>query len=123
MGLRNIGAAVKRLAVGRKEYAHGPPALPVHRHDGIHVDFVYVGVLFAIHFHADEIFIEGRTHFVEFKALLLHHVAPVTSRVADGEKYDLVLALRPFEGFLTPWVPVYGVMGMLLEVRAFFLSE
>ena len=59
----------------------------------------------------------ARDGFV-LEALVLHHVAPVAGRVADGEKDRLVLALRRGERLLAPRVPVHRIVRMLLQVRA-----
>src|SRR5258708_522609 len=50
-------------------------------------------------------------------------MAPVTGGVADGNQDGFVFFSGLFEGFRAPGVPVDGIMGMLQEVRAFFVDE
>ena len=42
-----------------------------------HIDFVYIWPFFSVHFNIDEIAIHDFGHFFTFKALPLHHMAPV----------------------------------------------
>ena len=46
--VREVRAAVERLAVGRQEHRHRPAAAAGHRLDGRHVDRVEVGALLAV---------------------------------------------------------------------------
>ena len=57
------------------------------------------------------------------KDFALHNMAPVACRVADTEQDRFVLLLRLLQGFFAPWVPIYGVVGMLQEVRACLVDE
>ena len=57
------------------------------------------------------------------EALVLHHVAPVAGRVADGQEDRLVLAARPLEGLRAPRVPVNRIVLVLKEIRTVFSRE
>jgi hypothetical protein len=50
-------------------------------------------------------------------------MTPVAGRISDGKKNGLVAGFGQGKGFLSPGIPVHGVMGMLLEIRTFFVSE
>ena len=52
---RPIGAAVKRLQVGRQKHRHRPAAAAGHHLHGVHVDLIEVGPLLAIDLDADEV--------------------------------------------------------------------
>ncbi len=89
---RVVRAAEEGLARRREEDRHRPAALPAERDDRVHVDRVDVGTLLAVDLDADEALVHhlGRRRVLE--RLVLHHVAPVARRVADGEQDRLVLA-------------------------------
>jgi hypothetical protein len=50
------------------------------------------------------------------KRLAFHNVAPVTRRVANGEKDRNVSLASGSESFITPWIPVHWVKGVLKKV-------
>src|SRR5207245_2847264 len=52
------------------------------------------------------------------ESLALHHVAPVAGGVADRQEDRLPFVARPPRRLVPPWVPVDGVIEMLLEIRA-----
>src|SRR4029077_14622046 len=79
-----IGAAVKRLAFGRKEYGHGPTAAAREHLHGIHVDFIKIRPLFAIDFDIDEQIVHERRDLFVFERFAFHHVTPVTGGVTDA---------------------------------------
>jgi hypothetical protein len=54
---------------------------------------------------------------------MLHYVAPVASGVADAQKYWFVLFVGFHEGFLSPWIPVNGVVCVLEQVWALLVDE
>jgi hypothetical protein len=47
----------------------------------------------------------------------------MTGGVSDGEEYGLIFGFGFGKGFVTPWIPVNGVMGMLEQVGGFFLRK
>jgi len=115
---REVGASVERHPLRGEEHGHGPAAAPGHRLHGLHVDLVHVGPLLAIHLDRDEEPVHEIRDAVVLERLALHHVAPVTGRVADGEQHRLVLAARASECLLAPRVPVDRIAGVLEQIRA-----
>ena len=57
------------------------------------------------------------------EAFFFHDVAPVARGVAYAEENGFVFSFGFIEGFLTPRVPVYWVVGVLEKVRAFFIYQ
>ncbi len=84
-----------------------------------HINAVDVRALFAIHFDRHERVVDDFGDRIIFERFALHHVAPVASGVADGKKDGLVFAARFIKSFVTPGIPVDGIMGVLLQVWAF----
>ena len=116
--VREVGAAVERPAVRGQEDRHRPAAAAGHRLDRRHVDLVEVGPLLAIDLDRDEVVVEIARRRLVLERLALHHVAPVTGRVADGQEDRPVQQLGRGERVGTPRIPVDGVVRMLEEVRA-----
>ena len=120
---RKVGAAVKRLEIGRQPHAHRPAARSRRRLHERHVDAIDVGPLFAIDFDGDEIAIQDLGDRLAFERLVRHHVAPVARRVADRQK-DRAVELAGFvERLLPPRVPVDRIVGVLQKVWAALGSE
>jgi hypothetical protein len=94
-----------------------------HRLRGAHVDRVDVGALLAVDLHRHEVLVQEGGGDGVLEGLVLHHVAPVAGRVADGEEDRPVLTSRPLERLVAPGVPVDGVVGVLEEVGARLLGE
>ena len=84
-----------------------------------HIYPIDVGPLFAIHFHRHERAVDDFGDGFALERFALHHVAPVAGGIADGKKDRLVFAASFIESFVAPGVPVDGIVGVLLEVRAF----
>jgi hypothetical protein len=47
----------------------------------------------------------------------------MAGRIADGEEYELLLFSGPLQGFLSPGMPVNGIVCVLPEIGAFFVDE
>ena len=120
---REVGSAVKRLAVGKQENSHRPAAAAGHDLHGVHVDLVEIGTLFAIHFDADEVVVHQLRDGLVFERLVLHHVTPVTGGVSDAEQDRFVFLLSTQQGFLGPGMPVHGIVCVLKQIRAGFVDE
>src|SRR5437667_11800944 len=73
-----VSATEERLKVRREENVERPPARTGRGLDKGHVDFVHVGTFLAVHFDADEMFVEILGGFFALEGLAFHHVAPVT---------------------------------------------
>ncbi len=78
-----IRTRIERLGVWGHPYRHRPTTPARQRLDGVHVNPVDVGSLFAIHFDVDEQLIHDRGRFGVFERFVGHDVAPVTSGVPD----------------------------------------
>jgi len=109
-----IGATVKGLEVRRQEHRHRPAAVPRQDLHGRHVDLIEIGPFLAIHFDADEMCAEELAHLGVLEAFMLHHVAPVTGRIADAQKDGPIQLPRQAQGLFAPGKPVDRIMGMLL---------
>ena len=83
IGRREIRAAIKRRAVRREKHGHGPATVARERLHGLHIDVIDVGPLLAVDLHVDEVPIHQRRRIAVLERLALHHVTPVTRRVAD----------------------------------------
>src|SRR3989338_320237 len=57
------------------------------------------------------------------EGLFFHHMAPMTSRISYGKKDRFILFLRFLKRFFTPRIPIDWIMGMLQEIRAFFVNQ
>ena len=120
---REVGAAEDGLAFRREEHGHGPAARLAGDVQRRHVHVVHVGAFFPIDLDADEVLVEQLGHVRVRERLAFHDVAPVARRVADGQEDELLFLPGFVEGFLTPRVPVHGVVGVLEQVRAALLGQ
>ncbi len=112
-----IGAGEKRLLIRRQKHRHRPaPLAVVHRHRRRHVNLVEIRPFLAIHFDADKMAIHDGGDRRVFKRLPLHHMAPVTGRVADRQQDRLVRRPGGGQRFRPPGIPIDGVIGMLQEI-------
>ena len=57
------------------------------------------------------------------KRFVFHHMAPMAGTVANAHDDQFILRTRLFPRFLRPWLPVYGVVGVVQEVGAGFVDE
>src|SRR5204862_3962196 len=58
-----------------------------------------------------------------FERFALHHVAPMTSRIPDAEKYRLIFRASLGESFIPPGIPIDRVMLVLKQIRRFLPRE
>ena len=116
-GRREIGAAVKWLEVGRQPHAHRPPARTRRGLDECHVDAIDVRPFLAIDLDRDEVFVEHIRHADTFERLALHHMAPVTGRVANRQEDRLVGFFGGGKRRVAPRVPINGIVRMLQQIR------
>src|SRR5207302_10361318 len=68
------------------------------------------GTLVAVYLHRNEVFIHNGRNFRIVVRLAVHHMAPVTPHRANVEQHRLVLALRGSEGFISPLMPLDGLV-------------
>ena len=99
---REIGAAEKRLAVGREERGERPAALSGNGADRGLIARVDVGALVAIHFHGNVKLIDHRRDFGIFVALAVDHVAPVAPDGADIEQDRFAFGARGLRKLASP---------------------
>src|SRR4030095_15316729 len=76
------------------------------------------GPLFAVDLDVHEQAVHEAGDVLVLEGLALHHVAPVTRRVAHGEQHGLVLSAGAGERLVTPRIPVDGTVGGLEKGRA-----
>jgi hypothetical protein len=121
--LGEVGAAVERLAVRREEHRHRPAAAAGHGLHGVHVDGVDVRALLPIDLDVDEQAVHHPGDVGVLEALVGHDVAPVASRIPDGEEDRAVLLGGRGERLVAPGVPVDGVVAVLPEVGRRLVGE
>ncbi len=116
---REVGAADEGFQLRGQPAAHRPAAVAGGGLDEGHVDLIDIGALFPVHLDRDKVFVEEGRDGRRFEGFVLHHMAPVTGGVADGEKNGLVLGLGLGESLLAPRVPVHRIKGVLEKVGGF----
>ena len=82
---RKIRPTIKRSTLRSEEYGHGPAAMLGHHLDCIHVDLIEIGPLFTINLDIDEVLVHQFGDLFILERFVLHHVTPVTGRVANTE--------------------------------------
>ena len=110
---REISAGEEGPKVRGEKHAHRPAAVLGEELHRLHVDAVHVRPLLAVDLDADEALVEEARDLEIVERLLLHHVAPVAGRVADGEKHRLVRAPRGLECLLAPRAKVDRIVRVL----------
>ena len=119
-----IGSPEKRLQVrGQKHVERPAPSFPKHRLKTRHVDLVHIGPFFPVKFHADEVLIEKFRYLFILERLPLHHVAPVTGRIADAQQNHLVVLAGLFKSLFSPGIPIHRIKSVLEEVRGFGIDQ
>ena len=113
-----VRAAPEGFCVPIEEHRQRPAALLTEAMQRAHVDRVDVGTLFAIDFDVDEELVHHLRGAGVLKAFMRHHMAPVASRVADGEQDGLAGPLRFGECFRTPGPPMDRVVLVLKQIGA-----
>ncbi len=96
---------VERPAGAAERGLHEPDELGVER-----------GVELAIHLGGDEVLVEQRRGGGVGEALALHHVAPVTREVADGDEDQPILGPGAGDELRAPLAPVHGVVRVQPQV-------
>ena len=85
-----VGAAEKRHAVRQEEHGQRPAPLLAKLLQCGHIESVDIGPFLAVDLDVHEQLVHERRRVVLLKALMGHHMAPMASRVADGEQHRLV---------------------------------
>ena len=120
---RDVGPPEEGFQLGSQEHGHGPAPTPGESLQRRHVDSIHVRTLFPIHLDVDEVPVHEVRDAGILEHLPLHHVAPVTRGVADGEKDGTVFFPGQPEGLLAPRVPVHRVVGVLQKVGTLLLDQ
>ena len=120
---RPIRPAEEGLQVRCEKNRHRPATSTGHHLYGLHVDLIEIRTFFAIDFDADKVLIESRGDRVAFETFVLHHVAPMTCRIANRKEDRFLLILRSSQCFVRPRMPVNRIVFVLQEVGARFVSE
>ena len=113
---RPVGPADHRLAVRRQEHGERPAALLAQRMERGHVDVVDIRPLLAIDFDVDEKLVHETGGLGVLERLVRHHMAPVTSGVANRQEDRAVASLGLGERVGAPGPPMHRVMGVLQKV-------
>ena len=116
-GFRQISRGIKRFAVWRQDDGHRPAAAAGSGLAGCHIYIVDIRPFFAVDFDADKTGIQRCRDCFVFKTFMRHHMAPVTSAVADAQKYRFILGLGFCERRLSPGIPIHRIVDMLQQIR------
>ncbi len=121
--LRKVGSAPERLALGGEEHRQRPAALLAERVKRAHIDLVHIGPFFPVDLDIDEERVHDLRDLRIFEALMGHHVAPMTGRVADGDQHRPIEALGLCKRLFAPFPPVDRVVAVLEQVGRACLLE
>src|SRR4051812_8398116 len=108
-----IGTAIKGPAIGCEKDVQGPAAAAGHGLYGIHIYMVQIRPLFPVDLDIDKMLIHERGRFLVLKTLLFHNMAPMTGGITNAYQQGFVQLLRLVQRFISPGIPVNGVMRML----------
>ena len=123
VGWREVGTSPEWLQFCIEEHGQRPAALLPHVVKRVHVDLVDVRTFFPVNLDVDEVPVHQVCCFRILEALVGHDVAPVTGRVADGEKDWLVGLSRCGERLFAPGIPVDRIGSMLQQIGAGFACK
>ena len=118
----DIGAGEEGQPVRRHDDGQGPAAVAGEGHTHLHIHAVHIGPLLPVHLHRHIVAVQQRRHLLILKALMGHHMAPVTGGIADGQEDGLVLLLRLVKCFRPPGQPVHRVFTVLAQIGGTFLA-
>src|SRR6478735_6786304 len=100
-------------SIRQNKTIEGPTTSACQQLHSVHIQLIYIGAFFTINLDADKMFVHYGCCVFVFKALALHHMAPMASRVANTHQYQLVFAFGLLKSLFAPLNPVYRVVGML----------
>ena len=118
----NIGAGKEGQLLRRHDDGQGPAAVAGEGHTHLHIHAVHIGPLLPVHLHRHIVAVQQRRHLLILKALMGHHMAPVTGGIADGQEDGLVLLLCLVKCFRPPGQPVHRVFTVLAQIGGTFLA-
>ena len=122
-GFRDICGGEKGLLLRCHDDCKRPPITTCHELRQSHVGRIYVRSFLSIYLDGYENLVYETGHLFIFKGLPLHYMAPMTGGVSNREKHRFVFFPGFVKGFVTPWVPVYGIIGVLEEIRTFLIKQ
>jgi hypothetical protein len=88
-----------------------------------HVDLIDIGTFFTVDFNTDKVLVHEAGDVLILERFVFHDMTPVAGGVANTDKKRFVLSLCLFKGLLTPGIPVDRVIGVLLQIEAFFVYQ
>jgi hypothetical protein len=108
-----IRATIEGLLLRREKHRQWPATLARKHLYNVLINVVEIRTLFAVHLDAHKVLIHDRRNAVVLEGFVFHHMAPVTSGVANGEQDRFIFSPRLLKRFRAPRKPVYRVMGVL----------
>ncbi len=120
---RKIGAGIKRFCIREEKQRQWPATSTSHSTSGCHINLVNPRAFFSIHFDTYKIGIKKIGNILIFKGFVRHHVTPVTSGIPNGKKNRFIFFFGKRQSFISPWIPVYRIISMLLQIWAFFVEQ
>ncbi|MCG3771005.1 MAG: hypothetical protein JW384_02185 [Nitrosomonadaceae bacterium] len=121
--LGKTGSGKKGLLLICHQHCQRPPAASGHCLAHSHIEMVDIRPLLTVHFNRNKVLVQLCSNFLIFERFALHDVTPVASGIADGKEYRLILICGLDERFLPPRIPIDRVVGMLQQIRGFFMDQ
>ena len=119
-----ICAGKEWFLIRSEKYRHRPTALiAIERQGGLHVNLVKIRPFFPIDLDADEMLIHQLGDGFIFKRFSLHHMAPVTGGITNGQENRTFEQRRLRERLRPPGIPVNRVVRMLEKIRTGLMNE
>src|SRR4051812_24189102 len=88
---RKISSPIKRFEIRSQKNRERPTSASSHNLRHILINLIQIRSLFPIDLDIDKVLIHHFCHFLIFKALSLHDVTPVASRIPNAQENGLVL--------------------------------
>ena len=120
---RPIGAAEKRLQVGRQENRHRPAAAPGEHLHRVHVDLVQVGPLLAIDLDADEILVEQPRRSADPRSFRAPSRGTSGRPNSRSTGRSASAPLGQLQSLGTPRIPVDRIVPVLQQIGAGFVGQ
>ena len=120
---REIGTAVKGLAIRRQKHGHRPTAAPGEHLHRAHINLIEIRALFPVDFNIDEQLVHQARDLFVLERLALHHMTPVTGGIADAQQDRFVFRLGLLERLLTPAIPIHRIMRVLQQIRTGLVNQ
>src|SRR5579864_6253740 len=115
---REIGTAVKRLAIGQQKSRERPTPLTGKRADRRLIAGIDVWSLVAVDFYGNKMLVDDAGDFAVLVAFAVDNVAPMAPNRANIQQHRLVFRLCESESGVAPLMPVDRLMRGGTQVRA-----